>query len=57
MEKYEVKLRNQHDKSRWSLMFSAENFSHAEEQANDYLRDQDALNLGWEIIEIQKDYG
>jgi len=50
MESYEVHLRHMHDGSRWSLRFDADNFAHAEEQAEPYLEDV------YEIITIEKDY-
>lgn len=53
LQKYEVLLRHRRDASRWSLMFEAENFAHAEEQAQDCLREEPE----YEIIRIEKDYG
>lgn len=47
---YEVILRHETTANRWSLMFQAESFSHAESQAQPYLEN------GWEIIRIEKDY-
>ena len=50
LERYEVIVRNRHFKNRWTMMFWAENYSNAEEQAEPYLEQDD------EIIEINKDY-
>lgn len=52
MERYEVTVRNKENDYRWTMMFSANNFAHAEEQVNDgnYLDAKD------EIISITKDY-
>jgi len=50
MEKYEVKIRHVRDGSRWSMFFDADDFGHAEEQANDHIDDDD------EVIVIEKDY-
>jgi len=51
LEKYEVFIKGK-DKmiQSWTLFFEAENFAHAEEQAQDYLDDND------EIVKITKDY-
>lgn len=56
LEKYEVLLRHRGDASRWSLMFDAESFSHAEEQALDFMKDDDSMQ-SYEIIRIERDYG
>ena len=52
LERYEVKLRGR-DGHTWSMMFSADNFAHAEEQAVDALPANDAsiitsIELDWD---------
>ena len=51
MNTYEVILRDKQSGNRWSMVFSAENFAHAEEQAKDAL-----VESYDEIIRIEKDY-
>lgn len=54
LEQYEVMLREPGESGRWSLMFKAESFAHAEEQAVDFLKDDKSSK--WEIIRIERDY-
>lgn len=49
MHRYEVTLRDPSTGDRRSLTFKADDFGHAQEQAQDYLE-------GDEIIDIQRDY-
>jgi hypothetical protein len=51
---FEVVMRSK-DGGRWSLLFYADDFSHAYEQAIDYLAKDDP-GKHWEIIRIEKDY-
>ena len=53
LERYEVALRH-FEGTRWSLMFDAESFAHAEEQAIDYQRT--VASEGYSIIRIERDY-
>lgn len=50
MEVYEVIIKARDNPQRFSLMFSATDFAHVEEQALPYLDKND------EIVEILKDY-
>ena len=50
METYEVTFRDSENGNRWFLMFQADNFAHAEEQAIDANETND------EIVKIDKDY-
>lgn len=51
MDKYEVTILSRWNHNRWSMMLTADDFAHAEEQAKDAdLQDDD------EIISITKDY-
>lgn len=62
MSRYEVCLRAKADGGRWSMMFDADDFAHAEDQCVDYLRSNteqdytDKWTEHWEIIRIEKDY-
>jgi hypothetical protein len=51
MTQYEVVIRDMETEGRWTLMFQADDFAHAEEQAIQFL--DEVYN---EIIEIRKDY-
>ena len=54
LERYDVHLIDDDTKNKWSMTFQAENYSHAEEQAEDALRDTG--NMNDEIIMITKDH-
>lgn len=58
MFRFEVMLRYKGKGDRWSLMFSADDFGHAEEQAVNYLDGVEGKGWGkyWEIVRIEKDY-
>lgn len=51
LEQYEVFLRTT-DGYRWTMLFQAESFAHAEEQAIDALKE----DPGNEIISIERDW-
>ena len=52
MDQYEITLRDNHTDNRWTMMFWADDFGHAEEQAKDHLESTDDHS---EIISIKKE--
>lgn len=60
LDRYEVVFRNKKSGDRWSMMFDAEDFVHAVEQAEEEISTHYTIGPSWrefeEIIKIVKDY-
>lgn len=58
LDRYEVIIRDRKTGDRWSMMFDAEDFAHAYEQATEVSANGDPnyLDADDEIIQIVKDY-